>query len=76
MINQALLRLSQKVKTNTALKNYQKVIKSSFKSAINHFGFIQYDLAVTLSIPRVLSLAVKKRINSHLYKGRNRKNIN
>ena len=60
MINQALLRLSQKLKTSTALKNYQKVIKSSFKAATNHFGFIQYDPAATLSIPRVLSLAVKK----------------
>ena len=41
MINQALLRMSQKVKTKTALRNYQKVIKSSFNAATNHFGFLE-----------------------------------
>lgn len=60
MINQALLRMSQKVKTKTALRNYQKVIKSSFNAATNHFGFIEHDPAASISISRMQSSAVKK----------------
>lgn len=60
MINQALLRMSQKVKTKTALRNYQKVIKSSFNAATNHFGFIEHDPAATISISRMQSPALKK----------------
>lgn len=60
MINQALLRMSQKVKTKSALRNYQKVIKSSFKTATNHFGYIEYDPAATISISRMQSSTLKK----------------
>lgn len=60
MINQALLRLAQKAKTKSALRNYQKVIKSSFKAATNHFGFIEHDPAASVSISRMQSSVVKK----------------
>jgi len=58
MINQALLKISQKVKT--ALINYQKVIKSSFKAATNHFCFIEHAPSATISISRIQSSALKK----------------
>jgi len=60
MINQALLKMSQKVKTKTALRNYQKVIKSSFKAATNHFCFIEHAPSATISISRIQSSALKK----------------
>ena len=60
MINQALFRLSQKVKTKSALRNYQKVIKTSFKIATNHFGFIKHDPAASVSISRMQSPELKK----------------
>ena len=60
MINQALLRMSQKVKTKTALRNYQKVIKSSFKAATNYFGLLEYNPAATTSISRMQSSTLKK----------------
>ena len=60
LLNQALLKLSQKVKTKDSLRIYQKVIKSSFRDATNYFGFLKYNPAVELSIPRVLSYGLKK----------------
>ncbi len=76
MINQALLRLSQKVKTKAALRNYQKVIKSSFNAAINHFGFIEHDPAASANISRIKASTVKKRNKTYLFHRGNRKNIN
>lgn len=52
--------MAQKIKTKTALRNYQKVIKSSFNAATNHFGFIEYNPAASISISRMQSSAVKK----------------
>lgn len=60
MLNQALSRLSQKVKTKEALRNYQKVIKSSFRDAAYHFGFINYDLACNLRISKMINCDLKK----------------
>ena len=60
LLNQALLKLSQKVKTKDSLRIYQKVIKSSFRDATNYFGFLKHNPAVELSIPRVLSYGLKK----------------
>lgn len=40
MLNQALLRLYQTSTTKEALRNYQKVIKSSLRDATYYFGFI------------------------------------
>ena len=76
MINQALLRMSQKVKIKTALRNYQKVIKSLFNAATNHFGFIKHDPAASISISKMRSSAVKKRNKAYLFHRRNRKNLN
>lgn len=52
--------MAQKIKTKTALRNYQKVIKSSFNAATNHFGFIEHDSSTSISISRMRSSAVKK----------------
>ena len=41
-LNQALLRLYQTSTTKEALRNYQKVIKSSLRDATYYFGFIKY----------------------------------
>ena len=60
ILNQALLRLYQTSSTKEALRNYQKVIKSSLRDATYHFGFIKYDPAADLQIPRVLSFELKK----------------
>lgn len=60
MLNQALLRLYQTSTTKEALRNYQKVIKSSLRDATYYFGFIQYDPARDLRIPRLLSFELKK----------------
>ena len=43
-------------------KNYQKVIKSSFRDATNHFGFLKYNPAVELQIPKILSFETKKTV--------------
>ena len=67
LLNQALLKLSQKVKTKDSLRIYQKVIKSSFRDATNYFGFLKYNPAVELSIPRVLSYGLKKQNKSYLH---------
>ena len=37
------------------IRNYQKVIKNSFRDATNYFGFLKYNPAVDLQIPKVLS---------------------
>lgn len=60
MINQALLRMPQKVKIKSSLRNYQKAIKSSFNAATNHFGFIEHDPAASISVSRLQSSVVKK----------------
>lgn len=60
MLNQALLRLYQTSTTKEALRNYQKVIKSSLRDATYYFGFIKYNPAGDLQIPRVLSFEFKK----------------
>ena len=59
-LNQALLRLYQTSTTKEALRNYQKVIKSSLRDATYYFGFIKYNPAADLQIPRVLSFELKK----------------
>lgn len=41
LLNQTLLRLYQKTSTKEALRNYQKVIKSSLRDAAYYFGFIK-----------------------------------
>ena len=61
-LNQALLRLYQTSTTKEALRNYQKVIKSSLRDATYYFGFIKYNPAADLQIPRVLSFELKKTI--------------
>ena len=61
-LNQALLRLYQTSTTKEALRNYQKVIKSSLRDATYYFGFIKNNPAADLQIPRVLSFELKKTI--------------
>ena len=60
ILNQSVLRLSQICTTKEALRNYQKVIKSSLRDATYHFGFIKYNPAAELSIPRILNFELKK----------------
>lgn len=60
ILNQALLSLYQTSTTKEALRNYQKVIKSSLRDATYYFGFINYDPAADLQIPRVLLFELKK----------------
>lgn len=60
ILNQALLKLYQTSNTKEALRNYQKVIKSSLRDATYYFVFIKYDPAADLQIPRVLSFELKK----------------
>ena len=55
LLNQSLLKIAQKCKTKEGVRNYQKVIKSSFRDATNHFGFLKYNPAVELQIPKILS---------------------
>ena len=62
LLNQTLLRLYQKTSTKEALRNYQKVIKSSLRDAAYYFGFIQNNPAGDLQISRVLSFELKKTI--------------
>ena len=62
ILNQALLKLYQISTTKEALRNYQKVIKSSLRDATYYFGFIKNNPAGDLQIPRVLSFKVKKTI--------------
>ncbi len=62
ILNQALLRLYQTSTTKEALRNYQKVIKSSLRDATYYFGFIKNNPAADLQIPRVLSFELKKTI--------------
>ena len=59
-LNKALLSLYQTSTTKEALRNYQKVIKSSLRDATYYFGFIKYNPAADLQIPRVLSFELKK----------------
>ena len=67
ILNQALLKLYQTSGTRDALRNYQKVIKSSLRDATYYFGFINNNPAGDLEIPRVLSFELKKQYRSHLY---------
>lgn len=67
ILNQALLKLYQTSSTKEALRNYQKVIKSSLRDATYYFGFIKNNPAIDLQIPRVLSFESKKRYRSYLY---------
>ena len=60
ILNQALLKLYQTSNTKDALRNYQKVIKSSLRDATYYFGFIKNNPASDLQIPRVLSFELKK----------------
>ena len=60
ILNQAVIKLSQKSATKEALRNYQKVIKSSLSDATYYFGFIDYNPVAELSIPRVLNFEIKK----------------
>ena len=67
ILNQALLKLYQTSSTKEALRNYQKVIKSSLRDATYYFGFIKNNIACDLEIPRVLSFESKKRCKTRLY---------
>ena len=60
LLNQTLLKLYQKTSTKEALRNYQKVIKSSLRDAAYYFGFIENNPASDLQIPRAISFEVKK----------------
>ena len=60
LLNQSLLKIAQKCKTKEGVRNYQKVIKSSFRDATNYFGFLKYNPAVDLQIPKVISFEPKK----------------
>ena len=62
ILNQALLKLYQTSGTRDALRNYQKVIKSSLRDATYYFGFIKNNPAGDLEILRVLSFELKKTI--------------
>ena len=62
ILNQALLKLYQKSNSKEALRNYQKVIKSSLRDATYYFGFIKNNPAAELEIPRLLSFELKKTI--------------
>ena len=62
ILNQTLLKLYQTSGTRDALRNYQKVIKSSLRDATYYFGFIKNNPAGDLEIPRVLSFELKKTI--------------
>ena len=66
-LNQALLKLYQISTTKEALRNYQKVIKSSLRDATYYFGFIKNNPAGDLQIPRVLSFELKKQYKTYLY---------
>lgn len=67
ILNQALLKLYQTSGTRNALRNYQKVIKSSLRDATYYFGFIKNNPAGDLEIPRVLSFELKKNNIGHIY---------
>ncbi len=60
ILNQALLRLAQKTATKEGLRNYQKVIRSSLRDATYYFGFLDYNPAQELQIPRTRDLKLKK----------------
>lgn len=60
ILNRALLKLYQTSSTKEALRNYQKVIKSSLRDATYYFGFIKNNPASDLQIPGVLSFELKK----------------
>lgn len=49
----------------SALINYQKFIKSTFKDTTYYFGFIKNDPAGNLEIPRVLIFELKNL--GHIY---------
>ena len=61
ILNQALLKLYQTSNKKEALRNYQKVIKSSLRDVTYYFGFMKNNPAGDLQIPRVLSFELKKR---------------
>lgn len=62
ILNQALLRIAQKSTSKDALRNYQKVIRSSLRDAAYYFGFIENNPAADLQLSRVYSFEVKKTI--------------
>lgn len=62
LLNESLLKIAQKCKTKEGVRNYQKVIKSSFRDATNYFGFLKYNPALELQIPKVILFEPKKTI--------------
>ena len=62
LLNQSLLKIAQKCKTKEGVRNYQKVIKSSFRDATNTKVFLKYNPAVELQIPKILSFETKKTV--------------
>lgn len=62
LLNQSLLKIVQKCKRKEGLRNYQKVIKGSFRNATNYFGFLNYNPAVDLQIPKVILFEPKKTV--------------
>ncbi len=59
VLNQALLRTAQRVNTKDALRDYQKVIRSSFRDATYYLEFIENNPATDLQLPRVYSFEEK-----------------
>ncbi len=50
VLNQALLRIAQKVNSKDALRNYQKVIRSSLRDAAYYFELIENNPAADLQL--------------------------
>ena len=65
------MKIAQKCKTKEGLRNYQKVIKSSFGDATNYFGFLNYNPAVELQISKMISFEPKKQYKTYLFSTRN-----
>ena len=67
LLNQSLLKIAQKCKTKEGVRNYQKVIKSSFRDATNYFGFLKYNPAVELQITKIITFEPKKQSKTYLF---------
>ena len=70
ILNQALLKLAQKTTTKEGLRNYQKVIRSSLRDATYYFGFINYNPAQELQIPKTHDFGIKKLCRSFVFSRR------
>lgn len=70
-----MLRLAQKTATKEGLRNYQKVIRSSLRDATYYFGFLDYNPAQELQIPKTRDLELKKIYRPFVYTRRNQFNF-